>query len=479
MQENNTNSSEKVVKAGAGYVIGNYLLKGITVLSAPIFANLLTTAEFGDFSTYISYEAIVYVLVGMALHSSVNNAKYKYREKLDEYISSIITLISLSTVIWLIAGNLLYNVYAGVFGFDRLTANVLIIHCFASSLFQVYHVYVSLTYSVKEFIKVTAFNAIANIIISVILIVTVFSERRTTGRILGTVIPLLIISVYIIVLFFKKARPTVNKEFWRFGLGYSLPIVPHGISQVILSTFDRIMIRDMVGSSEAGIYGFAYTVYSLFKVACTSLENVWKPWVYERMDEKDYDSIRKQGTNYAFGMALFTALVMIVSPELIKILSGGEEDYWGATACVIPVLLGGFFSFLYTLPSVIEYYYGKTSFIAIGTMSAAAINVGLNYVFIMKYGYIAAAYTTLVTYLLYFAFHYILARKIHGSAVFETGHMLLISVGIILVGAFVLVTQDNWIVRWLVEIALGIYSLIWANKRFDAVNMIKKKLGKA
>ena len=74
-------AKNKVVKAGAGYIIGNYLLKGITFLSAPIFTRLLSTDEYGIFGAYLSYESILYIIKGLALHSSIANAKYEYKEK--------------------------------------------------------------------------------------------------------------------------------------------------------------------------------------------------------------------------------------------------------------------------------------------------------------------------------------------------------------------------------------------------------------
>lgn len=471
-----TDSSKRVIKAGAGYVIGNYMLKGITFLSVPIFSRLLTTEDYGNFNTYLSYESIIYILLGLALHSSLNNAKYKYKEKLNEYISSIITLVTLSLVVWLLLSNIFYNEYQSMFGFTRTIVNILILHCFGSSLLQIYNSYISLNYSYKSFLRISATNALTNMILSIILILTFFTDDRCLGRIVGTAIPIIAIGIYIVIYFIRKAKPKIKKEYWSFGLKYSIPIVPHGISQVILSSFDRIMIRDMIGAAEAGIYSFAYTIYLLFKVAVTSLENVWKPWVYEQMEKKDYESIRKQGSNYAYGMALFTALIIIVSPEMIKIL--GSKAYWGSANCVIPVLLGGYFAFLYTLPAIIEYYYSKTKFIALGTMAAAVLNIILNYIYIPKYGYIAAAYTTLITYMFYFIFHYLLAKKIHGISLFSTLHMILISIGIITIGFITMVIEPLWYVRWAFEVVLGIYSIIWADKKFHFVYKLKQKLSR-
>lgn len=476
MKEQASQSQNKVVKAGAGYVIGNYLLKGITFLSAPIFTRLLTTEEFGNFGTYTSYESIFYIIVGLALHSSINNAKYKYKEKFEEYVSSLVLLTGISTFLWMILANVFYDSYGQALDLSRLLVNILVLHCFGTAMFQFFNTYVSLNYSVKSFMKLTSINALTNMALSIILILTVFSESRFLGRVIGTALPIFLIAVYIVIYFFRKSKPVYNMQYWKYALHYSLPIIPHGISQVILSSFDRIMIKNMIGAAEAGLYNFAYTINSLIKVVSTSLDNVWKPWIYEKMDAKDYAAIRKQGTGYAFGMALFTSMIVMVAPEMIKIL--GAREYWDSTNCVVPVVIGGYFAFIYTLPVMIEYFYGKTKYIAVGSVLAAAINVILNAIFIPQYGYIAAAYTTMLTYFLYFLFHFFIAEKIHGSSLFSVWQLFGICAGTVAVGFVAVVLEHHILIRWIIEVCLGVYSLCWCEKTFGLSSVIKKKLRK-
>lgn len=466
-------ANNKIIKASAGYIVGNYLLKGITFLSAPIFTRLLSTEEYGNFGTYTSYEAILYIIIGLALHSSLNSAKYRFQEDFNEYVSSIVLLTGISTGIWLVLSNVFYDLYSEAMGFSRIIVNILVLHCFASSMLQFYNVYVGLNYKVRSFLKITWINALSHMGLSILLLVTVFSGERLLGRIIGTALPIFCIAVYIVFYFYKKKKPIIRKEYWKYAVGYSLPIIPHGISQVILASFDRIMIKKMVGAAEAGLYNFAYSVNALVRVVSISLNNVWKPWFYERMNEKDYNSIRKMSNNYVYGLALFTSLVMLVSPELIIIL--GDKQYWSSTNCVIPVVLGGFFSFIYTIPVMVEYYYEKTKCIAAGTTLAAVINIVLNYYFIQKFGYIAAAYTTLATYFLYFTFHFILARKIHGQKLFSGIIIYGISIGVVLVGEVSLLLEKYIVIRWGMELVLGIYSLYWTEKNFHISELIKKR----
>lgn len=467
-------TNSKVVKAGLGYTIGNYLLKGLSFFTIPIFARLMTTVDYGLYNTYASYDGILFVIIGLALHSSFKNAKYKFKAEFNKYISSCMLLSICSLVVWLIAGNVLYFFYCDFIDFKRVIINVLIFNSFGNAVIQYYNVYMGINYRYQNFLKIATFNALASLVLSICLIFTIFREKRYLGRILGTAIPVFIITFYIATYFFKKEKPNFDKRYWKYAIKYSLPIIPHGLSQVILSQFDRIMITHMVGAAASGIYSFGYNIYTLIAVTATSVDNVWGPWFYEKMNCGDTNAIKKQGSKYAFGMLLFSVSVMLVAPEIILIL--GTLEYADATYVVIPIVAGGFFSFLYTLPVQIEYYYEKTKGIAIATTIAALINIVLNWIFINLLGYIAAAYTTLVTYLLYFIFHYFISIKIAKKSIYESKHIILISISIIVSAVIALMLVDYLWIRWfLAGLVVDIF-LFWLNKELNLSQKIRAKI---
>lgn len=467
-------SSGKVAKAGMGYVIGNYLLKGITFLSAPIFTRLLSTADFGLFSTYIAYMSIFYIVLGLALNSCLATAKYKFEGKLESFVSSIIVLILLSTCIWTLLANVFFFEFEEWFGFDRLILNCLIFHALGDALFQVFSSYVSLSYRVGSFVKMSIFNAIVSLLGSIVLVITVFSEERYLGRIIGSFIPMGIIAIFVIVYFFRLATPRYNSEYWKFSLKYSLPIIPHGISQVILSTFDRIMVKNMVSSDAAGLYSFSYTVSSLFTVAFQALDKVWRPWGYEKMHEKDYEAIKERANKYTFGMAMFAVIIIMVSPEIIKVL--GDRDYWESASCVVPVIIGSYFIFLYSLPSLVEFYHEKTGYIAIGSVIAAVMNIILNYIFIPVFGYVAAAYTTMITYGMSCIFHYYISIKVQGFSIYDTKKLIIITLILGCFGTCALLLEEQWYIRWIMEAVICFGVFCWADYNFGVRDILKHKL---
>ncbi len=470
--------NRNIYKAGMGYVIGNYLLKGISFLTIPLFTRLMTISDYGIYNTFIAYESILYIFIGFALHSSYKNAKYKFENNIDNiskgldydtYVSTTIIFILLNSVLFLFLIVALHDVVTDFLELNITSLFLLILYSSGTALIACYNAYIGLEYRYKTFIIVSAFNALTNIFFSVFLMLFIFPNDRYLSRIIGTTIPVIIISVYIVIIFLKNRTPKNLCLFWKWGIKYSLPIIPHGISQVILSQFDRIMINKMINAASAGIYSFAYNIYAIIAVTAISLDNVWNPWFYEQMHQKNYNNIKERSSIYVVVMMLLTTVVIMISPEIVIIL--GSKDYWEATYSVIPIVTGGYFAFLYTIPASVEYYYEKTKFIAFGTVTAAIVNIILNTVFIDCIGYIAAAYTTLFTYILYFIFHYVLAKKIYGSYLFSNKIILGSSCIIIIISFISNIFIKHIVFRWGIAVVLGIF-LITIEEKY--LKLLKK-----
>ena len=96
------NDNKKAVKAGIGYTVSNYLLKGLGFFTITIFTRLMSTADYGAFNTYAAYDSVLCIIVGMTLHSCFKSAKYKYGNKVKEFISSCILLSLFNQLAWLV-----------------------------------------------------------------------------------------------------------------------------------------------------------------------------------------------------------------------------------------------------------------------------------------------------------------------------------------------------------------------------------------
>lgn len=469
------NNKGKVIKAGLGYTIGNYLIKGLSFLTLPLFTRLMDTSSYGIYNSFSAYSNLFFVLIGFAIHSSYRNAKLKYHplEKYYSYISSTMLLVIFSVLIWGIICIPFGGYIGDLLGLNKSMIYILVLYSFSLAVITCFNSYSSVEYKYKAFLLIAGTNAISSIVLSIILIKCVFNKQTYMGRTLGTAIPSVLLSIIIIIYFFKTAKPKKRniKPFLKWGVKYSLPIIPHGISQLVLAQFDRIMILKMISAGVAGIYSFAYNIFSIVTVTTTSLDNVWSTWLYEQLHNKNNSSIKKYSSIYALGILVYLILLMLISPELVKLL--GPATYSHSIYAVIPLITGGYFSFLYTLPAAIEYYYEKTTFIMIGTILAAILNIVLNLIFLIKYGYVAAAYTTLITYIAYFILHYFIAKSITGKSLFSTRVLVLASICILIVNFTILFLLKMVILRWIIAVLLFIISIIMEEKY---IGLVKEKL---
>lgn len=475
----------KVIKAGLGYTISNYLLKGLTFLTIPIFSRLMSISDYGIYNTFTAYENFLFIFIGLAIHTSYKNARFKYKlpsegaktgKDYNTYVSTTMIMIALNSAIYLLFANVFSKYIGQVLALDRLSINLLIIYSASNAVLMCFNSDVALRYQFQSFLKISALNAISNILLSLLLMMSICSKERYIGRVLGTTIPIFMVALIIVISYMRKAKPKNGKSFLQWGIHYSLPIVPHGISQVILSQFDRIMINKMAGASATGIYSFAYNIYTIINVTINSLDGVWNTWFYERMNENKHDEIKEKSSLYMLGMLAFVSCLLLVSPEIIKIM--GPKEYWDARYCAIPVVVGGFFSFLYTLPSCVEYYYEKTKFIALGTISAAVMNIVLNVIFINKYGYVAAAYTTLITYLAYFVFHYLLAWKIQGKCLFDNKTVIFCVTSMLLLNVFAVSFINVVWLRICVACIIFIVALWYEEVKIGVIAKVRRRIKK-
>ena len=446
-------SGRKAVRAGVGYTIGNLLIKGLAFLSIPIFSNLLSTADYGVFNTYSAYMSLFTVVISLGLPSSIRTAHYDFGERSKEYISCGALLIVMNLALFLALGALCRQALELYGGLKRSLVFLAVLSSFGSALLSYYNSHLSMEYKSREFLAISFFYSFSSIALSILLICTHRGEAGYYWRALGNTLPMLLVAAYVLFRLWRRERPRVRREYARYGLRFGLPLIPHDLSRIVLSQFDRIMIAQSVGDAQAGLFSFACNLGLPIEVLTTSIDTAWCPWLFERLREGDYARIRRRAFDIAMLMSVGASALMLISPELIRLLSA--PGYWESRYVAVPIVLSMYFAFLYILTAGVEYYLKKTQYIAAGTMAVAVLNVLLNALCIPRFGYVAAAYTTVVSYALYYLFHTLLSRRLFGRWVVESGGLFALIGCVAAVSLLAQVCVDAWMVRWGAALALG------------------------
>lgn len=403
-------SSGKEIKAGLGYTIGNVFIKGMAFVSLPIFSRILTTEQFGIYNTYMAYEAILAIILGLGMYSSIKNAKIDFPDDVDAYVSTLLKVTLVPLIICILIIVFARDYVSKLLDLDRWLLLLLVFQSYGSAMLSISNSRLSLDYNYKKYLGFAAFNTIVNVVLSLILITCFFSENREWGRIIGSAIPLIMIGIYVFGYYTKVGKNRFKISMARYGMHIGFPLIWHYLSQQVQNQFDRIAITKLIGASSTGIYSFAYTIANILQVVFYSTENVWSVWLYEQMSKKKYSEIREASRKYMLLIACIAIMMLVGSREVIMIM--GDKEYWEGSIIFIPILIGIFLLYLYTIPAGIEYYYKKTKYIALMTAVAAFVNISLNFLLIPILGYIIAAYTTMISYAVQFTAHWFISNRI-------------------------------------------------------------------
>ena len=476
-------SLPKGIRASFWFLICAFLQKGISSITTPIFTRLMSTEEYGQFGTFNSWLSILTTVITLHLYSGVYvQGLVKFEENKKQFSSAMqgltLTLCSLWTVVY-IAFMPFWN---GLFKLTSVQMLSMLLIIWTSAVFQFWAVEQRVELRYRRLVILTFLASLARPVLAIILMR--YSDDKVTARILGMVIVDIAAYAWLFFIQMRKGKTFFSGSIWKYAVLFNLPLIPHYLSMSILSSSDRIMITNLVGEGAAGIYNLAYNVSLIMTLFNTALLQTVEPWLYKKIKEKRITDISTVAYPAFIIIALVNLLLMALAPEVITVF--GPPEYHEAIWVIPPVAMSVFFMFAYTFFAVFEFYYEKTKFVLIGSSSAAVLNVVLNYIFIRIFGYIAAAYTTLICYALYAAFHYVFMRRIcnrylSGMQPYSIRKLLALSGVFVGLGFIFLITYHYPVIRYGLLFFFILILFIYRNKitaTLKKMIALKKESGK-
>lgn len=472
-----------LMKASLWFLICSFTQKGISTITTPIFTRILTTAEYGQYSVFYSWLQIVTPIVCLNLYAGVySQGLVKFEDERNRFSSSlqglVLTLVTIWSIIYLVAADFWNRLFS--LTTPEMVAMILMI--WASGVFAFWSMDQRVDFKYQKLVIFTLAASILQPTVSIIFML--HSEDKVLARIWGIAIVQVALYSWMYVSMMRKGKQFYSKKYWTYALKFNIPLLPHYLSMNVLSSSDRIMIGNMVGASEVGIYNLAYSVSLIMTMFNAALLQTIEPWIYRKLKEKKETEIAHVAYPCFYLVAGLNILLIMFAPEVIAIFA--PESYQEAIWTIPSVTLSVFFTFLYTFFATFEFYFEKTQYIAGATVGGALLNIGLNYVCIERFGYIAAGYTTLFSYILFAVLHYCFMRKICKQYLndlhpYNLKIILGISMGSLVIGFGFMATYCNVVVRYALIVGVVVVLLCMKSKILAIVKMlanIKKEKGK-
>ncbi len=400
------------VKASMWFVASTVLLKGISFITVPIFTRLMTTEQYGIYSIYLTWCEIFTVIGTLSLESCAYIkalTKFDPKEK-DEAQISLLELAFFVTSVLMIIILFGGKEISSLVGLPKDILLLMVLQIYFVPAVNFWSMRSRFQYKYKSLVAVSVSMSVFNALIGILFVMNLDIEHQAYGRVLSIVIVQVSYGLFLLYQLLKKTKLCVSLKYWRWGLKLHIPLLPHTLSLKVLAGADRIMINSMIGATSAALYSVSYSVAVIVNLVKTSIVDAMRPWIYTKLENKEIEDIKDVVNGILFLVSMLTLVFVAFAPEVIWIAA--PSNYYEAIYCMPPVMISSFFTFLYNVFSIVEMYYEETKNIMFASIGAALLNVGLNYFFIQIFGYIAAAFTTLVCYIFLAIAHYIMMQMV-------------------------------------------------------------------
>ena len=475
--KNQYDSISIVAKATIWFIFCNIIQKSISLITTPIFTRLMTTEQYGQFSVYSSWLQIFAVITTLRLSGAVfNKGMSKFKDDRDTYTSSMQILTCIFTIITFGIYLLFREQINNLIELPTFIVLAMFVELFFSPAIEFWTVRKRYEYVYKQVVLCTLALAILNAGIGVLAVV--LSSEKGYARILTCVLVNVCFGVAIFIYNFRQSRIKFKKKYAIFAVMFNLPLLLHYFSQFILDQFDRIMVQKLVGMAAAGIYSIAYNIGLLLRIVTTSINNALVPWQYEQLENKEYKKLDDIMFLVYIIVAGCSFILTCLAPEIMHVLA--DEKYYEGVCVVPPVALGLFFSFVYTMYANIEFYFEKNKFSMYISCGGAVLNIILNYIGIKSFGYIAAAYTTLICYIVFALGHFLyitmIIKSIEGiDKPFRTKRLFVLSILVVVFGLFIIKFYEYSIIRYCIIILICTLLLLKRKIILNTLTTIREK----
>jgi len=408
---------KQIVKHSSVYSLNILLTSIASVLLLPVYTRYLTKADYGtlalvDQSVY--YIKILFTLGGAA---AVNRFFNFYENDTDKktVISTGVWLAVISSSVgglFLIANSQpLAHVFFGNAALYK------IIDVAAVILISETVLAVSLSYfaAVKES-KIYVVYGVSQLAMSISanLFFIIYLKLGVFGMVYGQALSNCIICFISTGHVLLKNGVGFERAKLKMMISFGLPLIPATIFASLMHNVDQYLLRYFKGLETVGIYALGYKIpFAINSLFIVSINLIWgSALMFEIYKLPDAREIYSKITTYLISIFIFLMFITsIFSEYIIRILA--SEAYYSSYH-VIPIVCLGLIPYaLHNFISIGVTIYNKTWLFPVSNGIAALLNVLVNLILIPQYGYMGAAWATVITYFSFICISWQLYKNVY------------------------------------------------------------------
>lgn len=402
---------------GKWYMISSLLSKGVNILVLRIYTEYLTPSDYGILDTLNTIALVLPFFISLYLDSAFGRFFHDYkhdREKLKQLFSTLFIFVSaygsLSVIVILISSRLWVTDLLSI----PLYPHILL--AFIPPLFyqlgNLGLVFLRQSLLSKKTSTVEVGSVLINVLVAIPLLV--FLDFGILAKLWGNFIAAIGLFLFYFIFFLRNGLLSFsfNISMLKESLFFSVPLFPIVIGSWIASLSDRLVIVNYFSLEAVGLYSVGFTIGKLMYVFQDAITQVTGPITMSGLiaDKEATKTKIAQVSFYIWSVMLYINFGMFLfADELISIFA--DQAYNEAKIIIPIVALTYVFGSQQRIFVSIILFHKKNWVISLGGIIQAITNLGLNLIFVPKYGYLAAAFTSLFTLMVYTYWIYFFANK--------------------------------------------------------------------
>lgn len=375
------------------------------LITIPIVTRLFPPEDYGNYVLVMATVSILSTLATGWLDNSIIRfyPAYELKGELSYFYNTVLgtSLVSIAAIFVLFLG-ILFFTQEHITGSLRSLMGLGVVVFVITSFFQVLQTFLRAKRQVHWYTYFAVWHSVARLGLGVALVVV--WHMGVESLLWGSIIAVLTVMPWLWKLSIGKdisVKRGISLSAASEMARYGLPLVVAFLASWILSLSDRYILGLFRGSQEVGIYSASYGIAeqsifmlsSLFVFASGPISmHVW-----EKQGVEASQIFLTKLTRYYLLIGFPAAMGLSVLARPIIDVMAAPEYYLGYR--IVPlVAFGAFLMGLLGRYSTPLMWRRKTTLTAVCTGGSCILNVGLNFLLIPTYGYMAAAVTTFISY---------------------------------------------------------------------------------
>jgi O-antigen/teichoic acid export membrane protein len=391
----------RALRGTATYAVASIIQRSLGFLLLPLYARILTPAEYGQLGIIVTIAVAVGTVLGLGLETAVVRTwvqlagKPAERHRFGNTVAGF-GLVFPTLIAAVVAGPIALGAEAA---FDLPAPGValgIIGAGLATSVTIVPFAILRAEERLGDYLRLSGLQMVFGTGLPLLFVAGL--RWGVTGWMTASALASLIVLAGGVIILRHPWSRDVDLAYLGAALAFGLPMVPHAASHWALALSDRAILGSFLPTQDVGVYHLAYQFGIPISVVSIALSQSIQPLFAEAATvEARRREIARITTHQVMTIGLLVMAIGLFGPAIATVvLPPAYAD--GATYIPWIAVGAGLFG-LYLIPmNAITVMAGRNRWVWLVTVSAAAANVLLNLAFVPRLGALAAAINTAVGY---------------------------------------------------------------------------------